>query len=216
MQKITLTGLLLMTIMFLCACGTNTESNIEIDPTTNATSIENEPPASSNATGTGNSAVPHYAYPPEEGILANETAVYFHSRYGEFDMGGLLVVDNERQYMKFELENGTWYTFYPYEKDTSIYLYSLSKTLATDIKTGTGIETLDEDPLRETVLLLNDYGVSHFFYFEVTPMGDMYMIKTHCSNINYEYPEQERNIIFYIDSVGNPIRESEWRDRPHQ
>ena len=47
------------------------------------------------------SGVPHYAYPPEEGILENETAVYFHSRDGEFDIGGLLVVDNERQYMKF-------------------------------------------------------------------------------------------------------------------
>jgi len=285
MGKKIIIGVLLMATMLLCACGTDTVPDIEINSATDTTSVENEPPAGSNATGSGNSAVPndnakeqmeifelvqgkwlcetetafidiylpedaktewdydititcdyevhpygyyvndfahfewgvpHYAYPPEDGILTTETAVYFHSRDGEFDMGGLLVVDNERQYMKFELETGTWYTFYPYEQDTSIYLYSLSKTLATDIKTGTGIKTLNEDALRETVLLLNDYGVSHFFYFDVTPMGDTYMIKTHCSSINYEYPEQERDIIFYIDSEGNPIRESEWKDGPHQ
>ena len=68
--------------------------------------------------------VPHYANPPEDGILANETAVYFNSRYGERSIGGLLVVDNERQYIKYQPENiEVWYTFYPYESEMDIYEY---------------------------------------------------------------------------------------------
>ena len=159
--------------------------------------------------------VPHYAYPPEEGISANETAVYFHSRDGEFSIGGLLVVDNERQYMKFELENGTWYTFYPYERDASVHLYMYHKSLATDIKTKSGIETLTEEALQQTAIYLCDSGISYFYSMEVTPVDDIYMIKGHCLNITYDYPNQECDIIFYIDAAGNPVKESEWQDELH-
>ncbi len=162
------------------------------------------------------SGVPHYAYPPEEGILENETAVYFHSRDGEFDIGGLLVVDNERQYMKFALENGIWYTFYPYERDASVHLYMYHKSLATYIKTEAGIETLTEEALQQTAILLCDSGICYFYSIEAIPIDDYYMIKGHCLNITYDYPNQERDIIFYIDAEGNPVRESDWQDKLHQ
>ncbi|MBQ8262723.1 MAG: hypothetical protein IJZ00_10590 [Lachnospiraceae bacterium] len=71
--------------------------------------------------------VPHSANPPEDGILENETAVCFNSRYGEFSILGLLVVDNERQYIKYQPDNiEGWYTFYPYESEMDIneYIYS--------------------------------------------------------------------------------------------
>lgn len=72
--------------------------------------------------------VPHYADPPEDGILENEMAVYFNSRSGELSIGGLLVVDNERQYIKYQPENiDIWYTFYPYESEMDIYEYIYSQ-----------------------------------------------------------------------------------------
>ena len=150
--------------------------------------------------------VPHFANPPEEGILDTETAVYFDSRNGEFSTGGLLIVDKERQYMKFELESGTWYTFYPYEKETDLYEYIFSKYLATYLIAEAGIDTFEEDSLLETTIFINNtFNIDHFYEVETTPYGDgNYYYET-----NAKYMDiwgDNWTITFYTDAKGNLIK----------
>lgn len=156
--------------------------------------------------------VPHYANPPQEGILENETAVYFTSRDGEFETGGLLVVDNNRQYIKFELEYGTWYTFYPYDKETALLEYIYSQLHATYFLDEAGIDTLEEDSLRETFIFLNNsFNIDHFYKIEATPLeGGNYYYK-----VNAEYLDiwgDEWTITFYIDAKGNLIRQDDIKE----
>ena len=158
------------------------------------------------------SGVPHFANPPEGGILESETAVYFTSRDGEFETGGLLIVDNNRQYIKFELEYGTWYTFYPYDKETDLLEYIYSQLHATYFLDEAGIDTLEEDSLRETFIFLNNsFNIDHFYKIEATPLeGGNYYYK-----INAEYLDiwgDEWTITFYIDAKGNLIRQDDIKE----
>ncbi len=165
-----------------------------------------------NDFATFEAGVPHYAYPPEEGILENETAVYFNSRNGEFSTGGLLIVDNERRYMKFELENGTWYNFYPYERETDLYEYIYSKSLATYVMAEAGIDTFEEDSLLDTVIVLNgNFLIDHFYEVETTPFGDgNYYYETNAKYLDIW--GDNWTITFYTDAKGNLIKQDDIKE----
>ncbi len=158
------------------------------------------------------SGVPHYANPPEGGILESETAVYFTSRYGEFEMGGLLVVDNNRQYIKFELENGIWYNFYPYERETDFYEYIYSKPLATYVMAEAGIDTFEENSLLDTVIVLNgNFHIDHFYEVETTPFGDgNYYYETNAKYLDIW--GDNWTITFYTDAKGNLIKQDDIKE----
>ncbi len=164
--------------------------------------------------------IPQYHYPmPENEISDTETAVYFHSRDGEFSTGGLLIVDNAGTYIKFALQDdyANWYTFYPYEQETPVNQYICVKSMINFIQTETEIQTLEDDALRQSVLLLlNNYGVEYFYEVSAIPMHGTYQLELYCLSMNYEYPDQDRDLVFFIDETGNPIREDQWTDSPHQ
>ena len=124
----------------------------------------------------------------------------------------MLIADNNREYIKFEVEYGTWYTFYPYNKETELFEYIYSQLLVTYIIDEGDVETYEEDSLRESVILLQNFRyINHFSEIEITPQGG----GTFIYKIDAQYVdvwEQNWNVTFYTDGKGNPILMQDWEE----
>lgn len=65
---------------------------------------------------------------PDGFVQDNETLLCVSAMYGEFNCDALLVVDNNSEYIKFQLcdDYQEWYTYYPYDGDMNIEDYIFS------------------------------------------------------------------------------------------
>lgn len=172
---------------------------------------------------------PHYMTWGEE-PAENEVVVYVSTMRGEFDYELFFLVDENGEYIKYQVSESEkiWYYFYPYEKEMSIGKYLFVPSLAAEVKEiveneeGFGGELSDE-ALHMTGEKLAGRDVFYFFphYCAVTVMEDgSYKIEGLCKGLKEREDgslgEGEYDVVLYIDENGNPIKEDLWSLLPHE